>query len=66
MFDISFLELCVVAIVTIVVVGPDKLPEVFFKLGQWTKTLRQIYFNAKRQINNELTMSALKKEDEQQ
>jgi sec-independent protein translocase protein TatB len=41
-FGISFTELALIAVVTLVVVGPQKLPGMLRTVGEWTRRLRRI------------------------
>jgi sec-independent protein translocase protein TatB len=41
-FGLSFSELVVIAVVTLVAVGPQKLPGMLHTLGRWLKKLRQM------------------------
>jgi sec-independent protein translocase protein TatB len=41
-FGISFLEIGLIAVVALVVVGPQKLPGMLFTLGQWVRKLRRL------------------------
>jgi len=41
-FGISFSELTVIAIIALVVVGPQKLPGMLRTIGQWTRKLRKM------------------------
>ncbi len=42
MFGVSFLEIAVVALVALVVVGPQKLPSMMRTAGEWVGKLRRI------------------------
>lgn len=45
MFDIGFWEFLLVAIVLLLVVGPQQIPRVAFTIGKWVQYLRNS-FNA--------------------
>lgn len=45
MFGIGFTEFIVIAIVAIVFLGPDKLPELGQKLGQFLRSYRNFKFD---------------------
>ena len=62
MFDIGGLELCVVAIVALLVVGPEKLPSVLNSFGKWIATVRKMFSNAQQQLNEELQCEQDKKD----
>ena len=42
MFGISLTELALIAVVTLVIVGPQKLPSMLRTLGEWARRLRRI------------------------
>lgn len=42
MFGISFSEILVIAVITLVVVGPQKLPGMLRNVGQWIAQLRRL------------------------
>lgn len=42
MFGVSFTEIAVIALVALIVVGPEKLPKVLYTLGQWVGKLRRL------------------------
>ena len=49
----SFSELLFVLLVVVIVFGPDRLPEMARKLGQWTAKARQSVENLKRELGTE-------------
>lgn len=51
MFDLSFMELLVVAVVALLVVGPQKLPEVARTAGRWIGAARRMVDEVKREVN---------------
>ncbi|MBP3195317.1 MAG: twin-arginine translocase subunit TatB [Cardiobacteriaceae bacterium] len=61
MFDIGFWELVTIAIIGVVVVGPDKLPEVMRGIFRFIHNLRRMYQNAKADISRELELDELQK-----
>lgn len=54
MFDIGFWELMVVAIVALLVVGPDRLPDLARDAGRWMARLKRFIHNTKREIESGL------------
>jgi sec-independent protein translocase protein TatB len=48
-FGVSFTELMVIAIVALIVVGPQRLPEMLGKAGRWVAKLRTITSEMRRQ-----------------
>ncbi|QCU89272.1 Sec-independent protein translocase protein TatB [Thiomicrorhabdus sediminis] len=41
MFDIGFLEILLILIITLLVIGPERMPEVARKIGQFTGKMRR-------------------------
>ncbi|MBF0218669.1 MAG: twin-arginine translocase subunit TatB [Gammaproteobacteria bacterium] len=60
MFDIGFWELMVIAVVALLVIGPERLPEVARSTGRWYGKVRGFVNNMKREINRELKADELK------
>ena len=60
MFDISFFEIMVIAIVALIVIGPERLPQVARTLGHLMGRCRQFVYSIKTDIHNELRMEELK------
>lgn len=54
MFDIGFGELAVIALIAVVVFGPDKIPELARQAGQMLRTLRRLATNARDELREEL------------
>ncbi|WP_262852152.1 sec-independent translocase [Mumia quercus] len=52
--DIGVAELLVIAIVAIVVFGPERLPEFARQLGRLVRTVRQMADNAKADLQREM------------
>ncbi|MBX3630113.1 MAG: Sec-independent protein translocase protein TatB [Nitrosomonas sp.] len=60
MFDISFFEIMIIAIVALIVIGPERLPQVARTLGHLIGRCRQLVYSIKTDIHNELRMEELK------
>lgn len=61
MFDISFAEMMVVAVVALLVIGPEKLPKVARDVGKFVSRLK-LYFNSiKTDMSREIRMEELLK-----
>jgi sec-independent protein translocase protein TatB len=54
MFDVGFWELILIAIVALLVVGPERLPKLAYDVGLWFGRLQRYVRNARFQIENEL------------
>ncbi|MFM9886873.1 MAG: Sec-independent protein translocase protein TatB [Burkholderiales bacterium] len=61
MFDIGFTELMVIAIVALVVIGPEKLPKVARTIGAYMGRLQRYVNDVKADINRELELDELRK-----
>lgn len=61
MFDISFWELAIVAVVALLVIGPEKLPKVARTAGMWVGRARRFVGSVKADIDRELAADELKK-----
>ena len=60
MFDIGFLELLVIALITLVVMGPERLPEVIRTLSLWIGRLKQLLAKTRQDIENEVGMDDIR------
>ncbi len=60
MFDIGFWELCLIGIVSLLVIGPEKLPKVARIAGFWVGKTRHIVASVKEEIKDELKEEELR------
>jgi sec-independent protein translocase protein TatB len=60
MFDIGFLELLVIALITLVVMGPERLPEAIRAISLWIGRLKQIWAKTRQEIENEVGMDDIR------
>ena len=61
MFDVAFSELVVIAIVALIVIGPEKLPKVARTLGVLAGRLQRYVANVKSDIEREMQFEDLQK-----
>lgn len=61
MFDVSFVELLVIAIVALVVIGPEKLPKVAQTLGLLTGRMQRYVSTLKEDIEREIKADELRR-----
>jgi sec-independent protein translocase protein TatB len=61
MFDIGFFEIVFIFIVTLLVVGPEKLPRVARTAGLWLGKLRGFVSSVKADIDREIATDELRK-----
>ena len=59
MFDIGFFELCVIGIVALVVLGPERLPRAARTAGMWVGRAKRMIAQVKRDIDEELRQEEL-------
>lgn len=59
MFDVSFSELLVVAVVALIVIGPEKLPKVARTLGALTGRMQKYVVQIKEEVNREVRFQEL-------
>jgi len=61
MFDIGFWELSVIAVVALLVVGPERLPKLARTAGLWLGRARRFVSSVKADIDREIAAEELKK-----
>ncbi|MEF3194145.1 MAG: Sec-independent protein translocase protein TatB [Halothiobacillaceae bacterium] len=61
MFDLSFWEIVVIAVVAIIVVGPERLPALAYTVGQWIARVRRFVANAKAEMESEFNTAELRR-----
>ena len=62
MFDIGFPELMLVAIVGLLVIGPNRLPEALRTLGLWLGRMRRSFNTVKAEIEKEVGMDEVRRQ----
>ncbi|GAB1392313.1 hypothetical protein MASR1M60_04760 [Rhodocyclaceae bacterium] len=61
MFDIGFSELIVIALVGLIVIGPERMPKVARTVGHLLGRLQRYVSDVKSDINREMQLEELKK-----
>lgn len=61
MFDVAFSELVLIALVALVVIGPERLPKVARMAGHLLGRLQRYVSDVKADINREIQLEELKK-----
>ena len=61
MFDVGFWELAIIAVVALLVVGPERLPKLARTVGLWAGRGRRFVQTVKADIDRELAAEELKK-----
>ena len=54
MFDIGFPELLMISVVTLLVIGPEKLPETIRTVSLWIGRIQRSFSNLRQEIENEI------------
>ena len=62
MLEIGFPELILIAIVGLLVIGPDRLPETLRTLGLWLGRMRRSFNSVKAEIEKEIGMDEVKRQ----
>ena len=62
MFGMGFTEILMIAIVAILFLGPDKLPDAMVKVAKFIKSTKKALTDAKNSIDDELKIAELKEE----
>ena len=62
MFGMGFTEILMIAIVAILFLGPDKLPDAMVKVAKFIKGAKNALTEAKSAIDSEIKISELKEE----
>ena len=61
MFDVSFSELLVIAVVALLVIGPEKLPRVARTVGAFAGRMQRYMAQVKEEVNREVRFEELQK-----
>ncbi len=61
MFDIGFTEILLIGVVALMVIGPEKLPDVARTVGRWVGKIQRFVAGVKSDIQSELDAGELKK-----
>jgi len=65
MFDIGFSEMMVIAVVALIVIGPERLPKVARTIGHLVGRMNRYVSDVKADINREMELEELRKFKEQ-
>lgn len=61
MFDIGFWEVALILIMALIVIGPEKLPEVARTVGHWVGRARKYIEGVKHEVEKEFDTAELKR-----
>lgn len=62
MFEVGFSEMAVIAIIALIVLGPERLPKAARMAGTFLRKARQSFENLKTEVERELEADELKKQ----
>jgi sec-independent protein translocase protein TatB len=62
MFDIGFSELLLIALVTLLVMGPERLPQTVRSVSLWIGRLKQMLASARRDLEQEVGMDDIRQQ----
>ena len=62
MFDIGFTELLLIAVITLIVMGPERMPQMIRSISLWVGRARQTFTAAKREIEREVGMDDIRQQ----
>lgn len=60
MFDVGFWELCLIAVLALLILGPERLPRVARTAGLWLGKARRFMADVKADIDSELNREELR------
>ncbi|MAJ80628.1 MAG: twin-arginine translocase subunit TatB [Porticoccaceae bacterium] len=60
MFDIAFSELLLIAVISLLVMGPNRIPEAVRSLSLWAGRISQAISSAKRELEKEVGMEEIR------
>jgi sec-independent protein translocase protein TatB len=61
MFDIGFSEILIIAVVALLVLGPERLPKAARLAGLWVRKARAQWYSVKAELERELLDEELKR-----
>ena len=62
MFDFGFWEIAIIGVITLIVVGPEKMPSLARKTGLYFGKLNRFFNKVKSDINEEIRMDEIKEQ----
>ena len=61
MFDVGFWELAIIAVIALLVIGPERLPKAARTAGLWVGRARRMVTDVKADIDREIRESDLRR-----
>jgi sec-independent protein translocase protein TatB len=62
MFDVGFSELLIIAVVALLVLGPERLPKAARFAGLWVRRARAQWYAVKSELENELAAEEMRQQ----
>ena len=62
MFDFGFWEIAIIGVITLILVGPEKMPSLASKAGLYFGKLNRFFNKVKSDINEEIRMDEIKEQ----
>ena len=62
MFDIGLPELLLIALISLIVLGPNRIPEIVKNLIKFSRWLRSFTINAKKEIEKNIGLEEIRQE----
>ncbi len=60
MFDVGFAEVMIIGVVALIVIGPERLPDVARKVGRWVAKIQRFIKGVRSDVSRELESGELK------
>ena len=60
MFDVGFAEVMIIGVVALIVIGPERLPDVARKVGRWVAKIQRFVKGVRSDVSRELESGELK------
>lgn len=62
MFDIGFSEILVIAVIALIVMGPERLPQALRSCALWFGRIRQQYRSVRSDLENEMGINDVRRQ----
>ncbi|MDF1879712.1 Sec-independent protein translocase subunit TatB [Sulfurimonas sp. MAG313] len=62
MFGMGFMEIMIIAVIAVIFLGPDKLPEAMINIAKFFRSMKSTVADAKSSIEQEMNITELKQE----
>lgn len=62
MFDIGFSEILVIAVIALIVMGPERLPQALRTFALWFGRIRQQYRTVRSELENEMGIDDVRRQ----